>query len=186
MNRLIICLFLPALAFVSCKTKRPDSTKAYFSVVDYLKGEVKKMDTLPLAFMKITTGGTTSDTVKSSKQEFDRYARQFTDLPDIASTDNMDDYTETNDFEESLGNVLLMYSAKKLQSEVRSETVMMEPDENGNTHVKTILANTMETGGDSTVVRDLTWHVGKRFQIVSKVNKPKQPEKISTVVISWE
>ena len=39
---------------------------------------------------------------------------------------------------------------------------------------------------DSTVVKNLTWHIDKRFQIVTKINKAGQPEKITTTVISWQ
>jgi hypothetical protein len=98
----------------------------------------------------------------------------------------MDDYTEVNDFDEILNNVLLIYTAKNSEDEVRSETIMMEPDEEGNTHVKTILATTVNSKKDSTVEKNLTWHVNKRFQIVSKQSKPNQPEKISTVMVNWD
>ena len=174
------------VCFFSCKNKKLDSTKAYFSVVDYLNTEVKKMDTLPLHFTKITTVDSTSDTVAITKKEFHQYAEEFLNLPNIASTDKMDDYTETNDFDEILNNVLLIYSAKKTDDEVRSETIMMQPDDEGNTHVKTILATTVDNGKDSTIEKNLAWHIDKRFQIVTKTSKPNQPEKINAVVISWE
>lgn len=185
MNRLLISLLF-IVCIVSCKNKKLDSTKAYFSVVDYLQGEVKKTDTLPLHFTKITSANGTSDTSNITKEEFHKYAMEFLDIPDIASPRKMDDYTETNDFDEILNNVLLMYAAKKQEDKVRNETIMMEPDDLGNTHVKTILVNTLAVDNDSTIGKNMTWHVGKRFQIVTKVNKSNEPEKISTVVIAWE
>jgi len=186
MNKLLICILLTA-CLLSCKNKKLDSTKAYFSVVDYLKAEVKKMDTLPLHFTKITMiDSTASDSTTLSKEEFHQYAKEFFNIPDIASTSKMDDYTETNDFDEILNNVLLIYTAKKPDDEVRNETIMMQPDDQGNTHVKTLLVNTMESTKDSSVEKNMTWHIDKRLQIVTKTNKPNQPEKINTVVISWE
>jgi hypothetical protein len=185
MNKFLISSLL-TICFLSCKSKKLDSTKAYFSVVDYLKAEVKKMDTLPLNYIKITKVDSTADTSKISKEEFHNYAKQFLDIPDIASTKKMDDYTETNDFDDVLNNVLLMYTAKKQEDEVRSETIMMQPDEEGNTHVKTILVNSIQPDRDSTVEKNMTWHIDKRFQIVTKINKPNTLEKINTVVISWE
>lgn len=182
MNKLMICLLL-ALCCLSCKTKKKlDSTKAYFSVVDYLQGQVKEMDSLHLSFTKITTADGTSDTARITKEEFHNYAKEFLDLPDIASSGKMDDYTETNDFDEALNSVLLIYTAKNNDDEVRNETIMMEPDESGNTHVKTILIRTI----NSTVEKNMTWHVDRRLQIVTKSTKANQPEKISTVIISWE
>lgn len=185
MNKLLICL-LATIVFLSCKNKKLDSSKAYFSVVDYIRTEIKKMDTLPLHFTKITTVDSTSDTIPITKKEFHQYADEFLNLPNIASVEEMNDYTETNDFDEILNNVLLIYSAKKPDDEVRSETIMMQPDDEGNTHVKTILATTVTNSKDSTLEKDLTWHIGERYQIVTKVGKPNQAENISTVVVSWE
>jgi hypothetical protein len=185
MNKFLICLLL-AIGFFSCKNKKLDSTKAYFSIVDYLRAEVKKMDTLTLHFTKISTIDSVSDTVAITKKEFHQYANEFLDIPNIASINKMDDYTETSDFDEILNNVLLMYTAKKQEDEVRNETIMMQPDDQGNTHVKTILAATLNTGKDATVEKNLTWHIDKRLQIVTKVSKNNQPEKISAVVVDWE
>lgn len=186
MNKLLIC-FLLALPFFSCRnSKSLDSTKAYFSAVDYLKAQVKQMDTVSHRFTKIESLEGTSDTSTAGKEEFSRYAHEFLSIPDIASREHMDDYTESNDFDEILNNVLLMYNAKTEDALVRSETIMMQPDEQGNTSVKTILINTVSPGQDSTVEKNMTWHIGRRFQIVTKINKPNQPEKIRTVIVNWE
>jgi hypothetical protein len=185
MNKLLIVL-LVAISFVACKSKKLDSTRAYFSIVDYLKAEVKNMDTMPLHFTKITTVDSTSDTSKITRDEFHKYAQEFLNIPDIASPDKMDDYTESNDFDELLNNVLLMYSGKKEDDVVKNETVMMQPDESGNTHVKTLLIHTLDHENDTAVEKEMTWHIEERFQIVTKTRKPNQPEKITTVAISWE
>jgi hypothetical protein len=185
MNKLLICLLL-TICFLSCKNKKLDSTKIYFSIVDYLKAEIKKIDSLPLHFTKITTVDSVSDTVAITKQEFHQYANEFVDIPNIASIKKMDDYTETSDFDDILNNVLLMYTAKKSDDEVRNETIMMQPNDQGDTHVKTILATTINMDKDSTVEKNMTWHVDKRLQIVTKVSKNNQPEKISAVIVDWE
>jgi hypothetical protein len=185
MNKFLIGLIWTA-GILGCNNKQLDSTKAYFSVVDYLGGEVRKIDSLPLHFLKITAIDSTSDTTTATKEEFNKYAKEFLDIPDIASPRNMKHYTEANDFDETMNNVLLMYTAKEDDDVVRNETVMMEPDDAGNTHVKTILATTVTSGSDSTVEKNFTWHIDKRFQVVTKMSRNGQPEKISTVIISWE
>lgn len=144
------------------------------------------MDSLPLHFLKITSVDSTSDTTVSNKEEFHKYAKEFLEIPEISSVDEMDNYTETNDFDEIMNNVLLMYSAKHQDAMVRNETIMMDPDQSGNTHVKTILVTTQKANKDSTVEKNMTWHMDKRFQVVTKTSKPGQSEKINTVIISWE
>jgi hypothetical protein len=185
MNKIVIALLL-GFFLISCKNKKLDSTKAYFSVVDYLKAEVKKMDTLPLHFKKIVTIGDKSDTSSITKEEFHNYAQEFLNLPDIASVKKMDDYTETNDFDETMGNVLLIYTAKESEDEVRNETLMMQPDEQGNTHVRTIIVTTVKNDNKEDVEKNMTWHIDKRFQIVTKTSLQGQAEKINTTIVSWE
>jgi len=185
MNKMLVPFLITAFLF-SCKNKELDSTKAYFSVVGYLKSEVKKMDSMPLQFTKITSEQNKTDTSVITKQEFHKYVNEFLSFPDIATPDKMDEYSEANDFDEILNNVLLMYTAKQEDEIVRNQTIMMQPDDIGNTHVKTILVTTEQNDKDSTVVKNMTWHIDKRFQIVTKINKPGQPEKITTTVISWQ
>jgi hypothetical protein len=185
MNKIVIALLL-GVFLISCKNKKLDSTKAYFSVVDYLKAEVKKMDSLPLHFKKIITVGDKSDTSFITKEEFQNYAKEFLNLPDIASVKKMDDYTETNDFDEVMGYVLLMYTAKEPEDEVRNETIMMQPDEQGNTHVKTIIVTTVKNNEKEGIGKNMTWHMDKRFQIVTKTSLQGQAEKINTTIVSWE
>jgi hypothetical protein len=185
MNKLLIGLVC-TVSILACNNKKLDSTKAYFSVVDYLNSEVKKIDSLPVHFLKITTVDSTSDTNTTTREEFNRYAKEFLTIPDIASLRNMKHYTEANDFDETMNTVLLMYTPKEDDDVVRNETIMMEPDETGNTHVKTILVTTVQANEDSTVEKNLTWHIDKRFQVVTKTSKNGQRENISTVIITWE
>lgn len=184
MKKWIACFFF--IALFSCKNKRPDSTKAYVSAVEFVGGEIKKADSLQLQFTKIEATDGRSDTTAITKDEFKKLAKEFTSLPDISSTSRMEDYKEINDFDESLGNVLLIYTPLKENDEIRNETFMMKPDEQGYTHIRTILITTMKSTKDSTVEKNLTWHVDKRFQVVTKVSKPNGPEKISTVAVQWE
>jgi hypothetical protein len=185
MNKLLIGLLI-LFFLLSCKNKKIDSTKAYFSVIDYLNAETKKLDSLPGHFRKITSSADRSDTTSITKEEFHKYANEFLQIPDISASNRMDGYSETSDFDEILNNVLLMYMAKNPEDEVRNETIMMQPDEQGNTHVKTIIVTTVKPENELTVEKNMTWHIDKRFQIVTKNSQPGQAEKIITTIITWE
>ena len=185
MNKLLIGL-LAVCFLISCKNKKLDSTKAYFSVIDYLNAETKKLDSLPVHFKKIVSTSVKSDTTSITKEEFKKHANEFLQIPDISDASKMDDYSEASDFDEILNNVLLIYTAKDPEEEVKNETIMMEPDEQGNSHVKTIIVTTGKTNNGLTTEKNMTWHIDKRFQIVTKTNQPGQVEKITTTVITWE
>lgn len=175
-----LCLF-------SCKNKKTDSTKAYFSAVDFINGQIKQIDSLPKRFTKIVViDSSRTDTIQSSIEEFKTLAKEFTSVPDIASQNNMDDYIETSNYDETLGNLLLIYSPKKENAEVQNETIIMQPDEQGNTHIKTILMKTIHAEKDATIEKNLTWHIDNRFQIVTKTDKQNQPEKVNITIMKWE
>jgi len=185
MKKLAVCLVLALLA-LSCKSKKKKPESTYFSVLNYLQAQVHALDTANYSFTRIQTVNGLSDTVPVPKSAVRGYAADFLALPDIASPDLKDSYDEANTYEESLNNVLLTYSANTPDVPVRSETVMLEPDEAGNTKPATILVKRIDQSDDSTVVKDLTWHVNKRFQVVTKTSRKGQPEIIRTLTLKWE
>src|SRR6059058_4397880 len=171
MNKWIVCSIL-LLALVCCKHKKKDKNEnkgPYFSVVSFIQSQVKHVDTSLYRITKIESSDSTSDTTIIARESFRGVAHDFLDLPDITSAKQKENYDESSLFDEVLNNVLLTYTAKNPDDEIRRETVMLEPDESGNSQVKTIIVNQMISAKDSTVEKDLTWHVDRRFQVVTKV-----------------
>jgi cell division protein YceG involved in septum cleavage len=185
MNKLVTCLVFATL-MISCKSKKKKENKTFFSVLNYLQAQVKQLDTGNYRFTRIETLNGITDTTEMPKSEVSARVHDFISLPDISAAEQKDNYEEANTYDETLGNVLLTYTAKNPDEAVRSETVMLEPDSSGNTRPVTILINWIESGKDSTVVKDMTWHVNKRFQIVTKTSKPGQQEQIRTLAVKWE
>ena len=184
MNRLTALLIL--VLIIGCREKKRDSSKAYFSVVEFLHGEIARMDTSHYTITKIETSNDISDTTVIPKKDFRKYANDFLTLPDISSDEKHEFYDESNTYDEDLKSVLLTYIPKNDQEQIRRETLILQPNEVGNSDVKTILVNRFMPGKDSTVEKELTWHVGRRFQVVTKTSRGNEPEKISTLVIAWQ
>jgi len=184
MNRLIP--FLIVVLAIGCREKKRDSTKAYFSVVEFLQGETKKMDTVRRSITKIETANGKSDTTLIPSKDFRKYANDFLTLPDISSDDKHEKYEESNNYDPDLKSVLLTYMPKNDEEQIRRETVILVPNEVGPSDVKTILVNRIMTEKESTIEKELTWHVGHRFQVVTKTSKGNEPEQIKTLVISWQ
>jgi hypothetical protein len=178
--------WLLLLVLAGCGPKDPEEDKTYFSVVDFARGQVKKVDSSGVRITRILTEDGRSDTALIGKPEFRSYASEFTSLPDISTGSRKRHYEESNSYDDLMNNVLLSYTTSDPDEEVRRQTLMLEPDENGNTHMRTVLVNHIRAAGDSTVEKDLTWHVDRRFQVVTKVRRKDQPEKISVLVVKWE
>src|SRR5215208_6364780 len=128
MNRLILCLIL-VISFNACKGKKKEKTNAYFSVVSYLQGQAKQIDTSLYHFVKIETIDSTTDTTSISKEDFRNYAKDFLTIPDISSEEKKDNYKEDNSYDDLLNNILLTYTTNDPDEEVRRETIMLEPDD---------------------------------------------------------
>ena len=117
MNRLIILFFL--LILFGCHNKKRDTAKAYFSVVEFLQGEARKMDTSHYTLTKIETMNGISDTETIPTKDFRKYADDFLTLPDIGSDDKHDKYEESNSYDDDLKSVLLNYIPKDDKEEIR-------------------------------------------------------------------
>ena len=187
MNKLLIS-FVFALCLPACKSKKKNETQdaQYFPVLSFLKGQVKNIDTSLYRIIKIETIDTNSTTTYIRREDFNKYAKDFLELPDISSDKWKDDYEETKMFDDALNNVILTYTTTKDDNKVRREDVMLEPtNASGNSEVKNIIINTLQPGGDSTIEKNMVWYVNKRFIVVTKTQKANEPEKVKKLEVIW-
>ena len=169
------------------KTKHDDKKVSYFPVVSYLRGQAADIDTSLYRIIKIETYDSTTDTSYIKREEFRNYAKDFLDLPDISSKKWKDDYEESQIYDEDLKSIILSYTTNDSTKEVQKEDVMVEPqpDEHGNSQVRTIIIDKWSTTEDSTVHENMVWQTNKRFLIVKKIQKNNQPEKIRKLEVIW-
>lgn len=187
MNKLLSGLILIcSLAACKDKKKQDESEGQFFPVLSFLKGQANHIDTSLYRIVKIETIDSTSTTTYIRREEFKEYAKDFLELPDISAGKWKDEYEETKMFDDALNNVILTYTTTDKENEVRREDVMLEPtNASGNSEVKTVIINKIESGGDSTVEKNMVWYVNKRFTIITKVEKGNQPEKIRKLEVIW-
>ena len=188
MNKFIfLCSFAALLVACHGNTdKSANGGSGYLSVVSFLNAQARHVDTSLYRITVIQTTDSVSDTAIIARENFRAYASDFLKLPDISEGNLKDHYTEAVNYDPLLNSQLITYTAKEPEDEVRRETIMLETDENVNSNIKTIIVNKIETSKDSTVEKDMTWHVGSRFQVVTKTTKPNQAEKIGMLLVKWE
>jgi hypothetical protein len=187
MNKWIILMALIA-GSVSCKHKQKGKKieGQIVSVVSYLKSQVKVVDTSSHAILKIDKIDSVADTTVISKAEFAKYAQAFLTIPDISTEDRKENYEEAIDYDELMNKVFMTYTATDQKEEIRRQTVISEPNEYGESKIKTVLINKIQENKDSTVEQDMTWHTDRRFQIVTKTEIRNKPEKIRILIVQWE
>ena len=185
MNKWIVLSLL--LFLLSCKSKKDKEEKSLVSVVSLIEGQVKKVDTSLYRITMIQKIDSTADTTIISRDDFRKMAKDFLTLPDISSEKMKDNYDESNSYDKDMELALFTYTAKNPEVEIRRETIMLEPDPTGgDSKVKSILINSIRSEKDSIIEKDMTWHMDNRFQVVSKIRKTNQPEKIRILQVRWE
>jgi len=172
---------------LSCKNKKTDEEKenqTFFPVLSFIKSQVANVDTSVFRIIKIVQKDSTSDTTYLKREEFREAAKDFLTIPDIASDELKDEYTETKLFVQDLKQVALSYMPKKANKEISRQEVMIKPDGNGD-KVQSFFINRTTESKDGTIQKILFWEVDKQFKIVTLIQSPGQPEKKETVKVIW-
>jgi hypothetical protein len=179
-------LLIACVSLFSCKSKKKENKDAPFPVVSFLKGQVKELSKGGHVFTRIQVSNGKTDTSRITLQELGKYTSEFTGLPDISSKNKKDDYDQSNTYDDYMRKSILTYTALEPDDEVRMESVILGTNEKAEGTVETIIVSRLQEENDATVEKELTWHVGRRFQVVTKTSDEKKPEQISTVIITWE
>jgi hypothetical protein len=185
MNKLFL-LLISLLIFNSCKEDKPENTTEFFPVTDFLKSQVKHVDTSLYRILKIETLNGRPDSSYLKREEFSKIARDFIEIPDISAKKIKNDYQETQMYDESLNGIILTYTTSERDNKVqRQDVILGQANEDGNTDVATIIVHTIENSRTKSVEKNMVWYVNKRFIIVTKTNTADQPEKIEKLEVIW-
>ena len=184
MNKCLLLLI--AISVLSCKSKKQnEENKSFFPVLSFIKSQVAEVDTSVYPIFKIVTVDSLSDTVYIRREEFRQYANDFLTMPDISAKKWNDDYQETKLYDEDLKRVILNYMPKDVNQEIRRQEVMIEPGQQSEDKVRTIIIERVVTNEDSTIQKNMLWQVDKHFQVVTVTTKKNQPEKIEKLKVIW-
>ena len=178
-------LFLIAITVISCKDKKEEEEKSFFPVLSFIKSQVAEVDTSVYPILKIVTIDSLSDTIYIKREEFRQYANDFLTMPDISGKKLNDNYLETKLYDEDLKRVIFNYMPKNVNEEIRRQEVMIEPGQQSEDKVRTVIIERFITNEDSTVKKNMLWQVDKHFQIVTVTNRGNQKEKIEKLKVVW-
>ncbi|MBA2328875.1 MAG: hypothetical protein H0V91_04580 [Flavisolibacter sp.] len=177
------------ITIAACKgsDKEEENNAAFFPVSSFIKSQVADVDSSVYPIYKIETVAGRSDSGYISKDEFKKYTNDFLDMPDITQKKWKGDYIESKVFDDALNSVILSYNLKdeKDNAEVRKQEVIIEPNQDADDKVKTIIIDRISGSKNDLVRKHLLWQVDKRFQIVTISNNDNK-ERVHTVKIFWK
>ena len=177
-------IFIAPLILLACKSKKEDDKEIFFPVLSFIQSQVAHIDTSLYPIIKLTyIDSIRTDTEYIKREDFRRLAKDFLELPDIASAKYSKRFTEEKRFEETLGRVVFTHlpvdpNKEQLQ---RQEVVI----NNAGNAVHSIFIDFFYSSKDSSVEKKLFWQTDKSFQITTIKQKPGLPETISTNKVVW-
>lgn len=189
MTRVFYCLLLCFLIACKGKKKEPhNDDQNFFDVNSFLKSQVAQVDTSLYRIIKIETEGNRTDTTFIPREDFKKYAADFTGLPDISSKELKDGYTSSKMVDTLLQRVIYSYTAAEEDLEVRREDITIDPrlGSNSNSEIRTLFIHRLSDNSDSTVDKKLLWEVNRRFLVITTVSKENEPERIKKLEVRWQ
>jgi hypothetical protein len=187
----LMIILTGATFFNSCKDQKPTTApveqtekKSYFPVVDFLKGQIHYVDSLPVAILKIVTENNKRDSSYIKSEEFDKLAQDFI-LPDLQQDIFEKGFKESSFIDQTTQSATFNYISTDSKLSLQRVDVLATPDELYS-KVKSIFLQQTLNKNDTIIVKKMYWQTNKHFQIATSVQAPDQPKKIKQLQVTWD
>jgi hypothetical protein len=184
-------ILIGAVSFSNCKDQKPTPAapeqtekKSYFPVVDFLKGQIHYVDSLPTAILKIVTENNKPDSSYIKHDEFDKLAQDFI-LPDLQQDIFEKNFKESSFIDQTTQSATFNYTSTDNKLSLQRVDVLATPDELYS-KVKSIFLQLMLNKKDTIIVKKLYWQTNKHFQIATIIQAPNQPKKMKQLQLTWD
>lgn len=148
--------------------------RSYFPILDYLKSEIRYVDSLPVGIMRYTTQNGKVDSGYIQPNEFDQLAAEF--LSPVLSKETFEkEFSETSFFDNTTQFSSFVYSAQNTESPVRRVDVVVKAEDVVYNKVQSIYMEKIFMKNDSAFTQKMFWKAGKQFLINAEI-KTQRPE----------
>lgn len=178
---LLICTAV-VLSNSSCKTAKKEP-KDYIDVSSYLKGQLKYIDTVPFAFLKVVQQDSIyTDSQFISKEQVKQIVGAFL-IEELEKKNFENNFKETSFADATIHTVTITYEAIKSDCPLSRVDVYVNPEKE---QVSQVYLVRSEEKGDSTITQQLLWKHNKSFTLITAVSKKDQPETTKTEKVIWD
>ena len=165
-------------------TSATDTPKAYIPVADYIRSEIKSLDSLPVGILKRVTTGNRSDSGFIQPAEFRQLAAQFLS-PELERGKFEQSFTETSFFDETTQLLTFTYEATDPALTVRRVDVLISPSL-ALDKIRSVYVEKAYKSGDTAVSSKMYWKGGASFQIASAKTPGQQVPVEQQVKVIWD
>ena len=169
--------------FNSCKNQKKEP-KDYIDVSSYLKGQLKYIDSVPFAFLKVNVQQDTifSDSQFISKEQVRAIIQPFL-VKELEKKNFEKNFKETSFADATIETVTITYETDNAKSPVSRVDIYVNPEKE---MISQLYLIRHEDKGDSLFTQQLLWKHNKSFVLITARAKKNEPENIVTEKVIWD
>ncbi len=156
----------------------------FFPVADYIKSQVRLVDSLQLPIVKTIINGKDSVFSSMTPEEYKNMAAQFW-TPSINDDKLKNQYHETSFADQSLGSATFTYTTNNPELEIQRIDVIIDPDPVQADKVRSIYIEKIYKKNDTAFLKKLYWRVNKNFQVITNARIKNATPIITIEKVSW-
>lgn len=157
----------------------------FFPVTEFLLGQLKEIDSLPVTPLKIINANDKRDSIWLKRNDIRTFAKPF--LSPIIDSNTMQNFFEEKSFlDQTINAVTLSYDpVKRLPDSVKLNhwDVYIDPQKNT---VQRIYMVKEEVINETTITTQLTWQVNKWCSIRTIEQQPKMAPQVKEEIMKWD
>lgn len=184
MKKILIIFLLPIASYYSCKSKPKNN---FVSIVSYIQSQVRDVDTSLYSIIKAEKNGSDSlwDTTYVKREQFRSLAKDFLNIPDIASSSFGKKYKEETMYDDQLQRAIITYTPTDDNEEILKEQLVIAQGDTAFNKMKSVIIERVKDSGDSTIRQHLLWQTNEKFQVVTIIEKKGEPVSTKTIEVTW-
>ncbi len=161
-----------------------DSTKNFFPVTDYLRSEIRYVDSMPLAIIAYHIQGGKTDSAFIQAPAFNQLAKEFLP-PELDSPAFEKNFSEVSFYDQTTNSLTFTYTAKNNTSGLRRVDVIAA-QRSGFDRVKSIYMEETVNNNDSLITKKMYWRPRKSFLVLTILQTKGQPKKNKQLKVVWD
>jgi hypothetical protein len=171
------------LTFNSCKNQKKEP-RDYIDVSSYLKGQLKFIDSVPFAFLKVVVKQDSifTDSQFISKEQLRAIIQPFL-VKELEKKNFEKNFKETSFADATIETVTITYESENDQLPVSRVDIYVNPEKE---RISQLYLVRHESNGDSVLTQQLLWKHNKSFVLITARGKKNEPENIVTEKVIWD
>lgn len=174
-----------AKQFPSIAADTAQDAQTIFPVTEFLLGQIKELDGMPITPLKITIHDNKRDSVWLQRKDIAGFAKPFL-TPIIDSATMTKYFSEKSFMDQTINAVTLTYDPKVVlpdSMKLNHWDVYITPQKN--TVQRIYLVKETEENGQ-TVTTQLTWEAGKWCSVRTITQETKMPPDVKEEILKWD